>query len=71
MKNKEEKLGYKFIEGNMKSRNVNHPYCQDTCILNGKVYNYYDVPNFNIGKYFCIEDCAYKNKQAGEIRCVC
>ena len=48
---------------------VKYPYCQDTCILNGKWYNYYDVPKFNIGKYFCVEDCKYENSNGGN--CVC
>lgn len=50
---------------------VKYPYCRDTCILNGEWYNYYDVPKFNIGKYFCVEDCKYENSLNNGVTCVC
>ena len=53
---------------------VQHPNCNNFCILNGKTYSFDDIKSFlgfGYGKYFCIEDCAYENNKNNGVACVC
>jgi hypothetical protein len=63
--------GY-YYELQNTSCKINHMNCIFICRLNNKIYDL-DSLGFGTGqsfnKYFCIEDCRFKNKDG--LRCVC
>lgn len=65
-------FGGKFFIMENVTCEVLYPYCAVNCILNDNQYNIEDLTNpIDYNRYFCIEDCKYHNKEAGETVCAC
>lgn len=67
-----QSYGGRFYQLENTSCKLWHEDCIYNCALNDKVYNLDLLGHqWSYSKYFCIEDCSYENKKAGETICVC
>ena len=73
-KNSCESFGGSFWEIANVTCSVGSPNCRYMCALNDERFSMSDLGDFGLFSYskeICIKDCAYENKQSGELRCVC
>lgn len=73
-KNSCESFGGSFWEIANVTCSALHQNCRYMCNLNGETFSMDDLGSFGVFTYshqICIKDCSYKNKQDGDVRCVC